>query len=35
MLTISEGITLDEHYDLAMEAGMDPQEDVRSNYHGK
>ena len=26
---IPEGITLDEHYDLAMEAGMDPQEYVR------
>ena len=31
---IPEGITLDEHYDLAMEAGMDPQEYVRRNYHG-
>ena len=31
---IPEGITMDEHYDLAMEAGMDPQEYVRRNYHG-
>ena len=31
---IPEGITLDEHYDLAMEAGMDPQEYVRLNNHG-
>ena len=31
---IPEGITLDEHYDLAIEAGMDPQEYVRRNYHG-
>jgi hypothetical protein len=30
---ILEGITFDEHYDLAMEAGMDPQEYVRRNYH--
>jgi len=29
-----EGITLDEHYDLAMETGMNPQEYVRRNYHG-
>ena len=31
---IPEGITLDEHNDLATEAGTDPQEYVRRNYHG-
>jgi len=31
---IPEGITLNEHYVLEMEAGMDPQEYVRRNYHG-